>query len=235
MRILVLEDDPRVASFLRRGLEADCHVVDVASTRADAFRRATNGTFDVLIFDLGLFGADGHDVLQRLRREGNAAGVIVLARKGTQDDRIRALEEGADDCLLKPFSFAELAARVRALQRRLTRSFELVLRAGDVHFDLARHRATVGGRPIELTPREYQLLEYFIRNPGGVLSRAILADRVWGLDFDTGTNCISVYVSYLRRKLAEVGSQCTIETVRGVGYAFKPGASQPGQGDGRGP
>ncbi len=204
--------------------------MDVLRTRTDALQRVTSGAFDLLILDLGLFGLDAHDVLQDLRRDGASAGIIALAGKDAQEDRIRALEVGADDCLLRPFSFAELVARIRALQRRLTHSFEPTLRAGDLVLDLVRHRVTVADRPIELTPREYQLLNCFVRHQGEILSRPVLADRVWGIDFDTGTNVIDVYVNCLRRKLAASRCHCTIQTVRGVGYAFMPGSSQPGQG-----
>lgn len=235
VRILVVEDDPKVARFLQRGLEAERHVVEIARTRAHALRRAASGAFDLLILDLELFGRDGYGVIQHLRRDGTSTGVIVLASNGASEDRIRALDGGADDCLLKPFSFAELAARIRALQRRLVHSFEPTLRAGDLILDLVRHRVTVAGRPVELTPREYQLLDYFVRHQGEILSRAVLADRVWGVDFDTGTNVIDVYVNYLRRKLAASGCHCTIQTVRGVGYALMPGAPPPEKGGDDGP
>lgn len=228
MRILVVEDDPKIAGFLQRGLEAERHVVDVARGGAEGARRAATNAYDLMILDLMLPQVDGHEVLRRVRAEGVRTPTIVVTARAEVEDRVRLLDSGADDYLVKPFSFVELLARIRALQRRAGAAFDPVLRAGDFALDTVKHEAAFQGHAVDLTPREYQLLEYFMRNPGATLTRAMLADRVWGIDFDTGSNVIDVYINYLRKKLAAVGAGAPIRTVRGVGYAFEPGvASAP--------
>lgn len=218
MRVLVVEDDPKVARFLQSGLESERHVVDVARSRLDGVHLATSRDYEVVILDLVILGLEAIRDL-RGRRPGTA--IIGLSARADVDERIGVLEAGADDCLVKPFSFAELLARVRAIQRRLSKGQEVVS-AGDLVVDLVRHRVLVHGSPVEFTTREYQLLEVLVRRASETLTRAVLADRVWGIDFDTGSNVIDVYVSYLRKKLAASGSACSIETVRGAGYRFQP-------------
>ncbi len=227
MRILVVEDDPKIAGFLQRGLEAERHTVDVARTGVEGARRGCMNVYDLVLLDLMLPGCDGHEVLRRLRADGVRAPVIVVTARGEVEERVRGLDNGADDYLVKPFSFVELLARIRALQRRTQVAFDPVLRLGDFCLDTVKHQATVRGAPVELTPREYQLLEYFMRHPGETVTRAMLADRVWGIDFDTGSNVIDVYINYLRRKLAAAGGGAPIRTIRGAGYAFEPGEAGP--------
>jgi DNA-binding response OmpR family regulator len=222
MRVLVVEDDPKIAGFIQKGLETEGHAVDLARTGHDGLTRALAVVYDLVVLDLMLPGIDGREVLRRLRAEGRTSPVIVVTARGEVEDRVAGLDAGADDYLTKPFSFVELTARIRALQRRTGGSFERILRVGDLTLDTVRHVATRADERIDLTPREYQLLEYFMRHPRETLTRAMLADRVWGIDFDTGSNVIDVYVTYLRKKLG--GGQATIRTVRGVGYVFDPPA-----------
>lgn len=231
MRILVIEDDPKIAGFLQRGLEAERHTVDVARTGPDGVRRGGTKAYDLLLLDVMLPGFDGHEVLRRLRVDGVRAPVIMVTARSEVEERVRGLDNGADDYLVKPFSFVELLARIRALQRRAHVSFDPLLRLGDFMVDSVKHQVSVRGQVVELTPREYQLMEYFMRHPGETVTRAMLADRVWGIDFDTGSNVIDVYINYLRRKLAAAGGGAPIRTVRGAGYQFEPGAASPAPPD----
>lgn len=219
MRILVVEDDVKIGGFLERGLAQEGHTVDLSRTGADALRRVDGARYDLLLLDLMLPGVDGRAVLARVRAQPHRTPVIVLTALSTVEDRVRGLDEGADDYLVKPFSFVELLARIRAVSRRASDRFEPVIHLGDLQLDTVKHRLEVSGEPIELTPREYQLLEYFMRHPGQTLSRAMLTDRVWGLDFDPGSNVVDVYVAYLRKKLAT--SKLAIRTIRGFGYALE--------------
>lgn len=226
VRILVVEDDPKIAGFIQRGLEAEGHGIDVSRTGPDGLKRATSGAHDLIVLDVMLPGLDGLELLRRLRAEGHRTPVLVLTARSEVESRVEGLDAGADDYLTKPFSFVELLARIRALQRRTQDRFDPILRIGDYALDTLKHRATVAGRPVDLTPREYQLLEYFMRHPGETLTRAMIADRVWGIDFDTGTNVIDVYVTYLRKKLGGTTSG-PIRTVRGAGYVLDPPAEAP--------
>lgn len=219
MRILVVEDDVKIGGFLERGLAQEGHAVDLSRTGADALRRVDGARYDLLLLDLMLPGVDGRAVLARVRAQRHRTPVIVLTALGAVEDRVRGLDEGADDYLVKPFSFVELLARIRAVSRRASDRFEPVICLGDLQLDTVKHRLEISGEPIELTPREYQLLEYFMRHPGQTLSRAMLTDRVWGLDFDPGSNVVDVYVAYLRKKLAT--SKLVIRTVRGFGYVLE--------------
>lgn len=227
MRILVIEDDLKIAGFLQRGLEAERHVVDVARTGTDGLRRALGGGYELIVLDLMLPGLDGRELLRRVRDEGHTTPVIVVTAKSAVEDRVEGLDLGADDYLTKPFSFVELLARFRAVQRRRSAGAETVLRHGPFVLDTVKHVATRGGATVELTAREYQLLEYFMRHRGETLTRAMIADRVWGIDFDTGSNVIDVYVNYLRRKLGGDSASGPIRTIRGIGYVFDP-ADEPG-------
>jgi two-component system OmpR family response regulator len=220
MRALIVEPDAMVSSFVRKGLESDGHVVDVLRSGSDGLARALEVEYDLLLLDLVLPDLDGRQLLARLREAGRRTPAIVLSAALTSvDERVAALDAGADDVLVKPFSFVELQARIRALKRRFDGRFERTLRVGPFALDTVRHSATRGDRPIELTPREYQLLEFFMRHAREVVSRATLAERVWGAS-DGGSNVIDVYVTYLRKKVG--GGQTTIRTVRGVGYVFDP-------------
>lgn len=213
-RILIAEDEPRIVSFLEKGLRANGFTTEVAPTGSLAVSMARDDYFDLLILDLGLPDKDGHEVLRELRRRGQRLPVIILTARHDVQDTVAGFEEGADDHLTKPFRFEELLARVRVRLRGGGEPERTLLRAGQVTLDLRTRRARVGERTVELTAREYTLLETFLRHPGQVLSREQLLSHVWGYDFDPGSNVVDVYVRYLRKKLGEG----VVQTVRGMGY-----------------
>jgi heavy metal response regulator len=221
MRILVVEDEKKVASFVQRGLEAEHYTVDVAHDGDTGLARALEGHHDLLILDLMLPGRDGAAVLRELRQRRHALPILLLTARAAVTDKVRGLDLGADDYLTKPFEFAELLARVRALLRRGAGAPAPALTVADVILDPATREVTRRGRRIELTAREYALLEFFLRNPGRVLSRALIAQHVWGVSFDTFTNVIDVYVNYLRRKIDADFEPKLLHTVRGAGYVLK--------------
>jgi two-component system, OmpR family, copper resistance phosphate regulon response regulator CusR len=216
-RILIAEDEPRIASFLEKGLEANGFTTAVAGDGHDALFMARSGEFDLVVLDLGLPGKDGLDVLSDLRaKDTNLPVIILTARDGVQDT-VTGLEGGADDYVTKPFSFAELLARIHARLRSRDQRHTTQLEVGDVVLDLHSRTARLGGREVTLTAREFALLETFLRHPDQVLSQVQLMDQVWGYDFDPGSNVVEVYVGYLRRKLRKD----LIETVRGAGYRLR--------------
>lgn len=217
-RVLIAEDEPRIAAFLEKGLRAAGYVTTVVANGVDAAGYARGDDFDLMILDLGLPGQDGLAVLAQLRARGERLPVIVLTARDAVPDRVTGLDLGADDYLTKPFSFDELLARVRARLRDQGEPAPTTLVAGPVRLDLIRRTATVEGRDVELTAREFVLAETLARHPGQVLSREQLLDRVWGLGHDPGSNVVDVYIGYLRRKL---GADL-IQTVRGMGYRLVP-------------
>ena len=216
-QILIAEDEERIASFLAKGLKAAGYAPLVVGTGREAYDLAQTGDVDLLVLDLGLPDQDGFTVLRRLRQAGSTLPVIVLTARSSVDDTVAVLEGGADDYMAKPFRFEELLARIRLRLRQdsgAAAGEATVLTHGSVALDLRTRRARVGEREIDLSAREFALAEAFLRNPGQVLSREQLLSRVWGYDFDPGSNVVDVYVRYLRRKLgAEV-----VQTVRGMGY-----------------
>ena len=220
MHILVVEDERKVASFIQRGLEAEGYRVDVARDGDAALTRALATDYDLLVLDVMLPGRDGLDVLRELRARRRQQPVLLLTARGGVGDKVTGLDTGADDYLTKPFEFAELLARVRALLRRGAPA-PVVLAMADLRLDPATRTVTRAGRRIDLTAREFALLEYFLRNPGRVLSRALIAQHVWGVSFDTFTNVIDVYVNYLRRKVDADFEPKLIQTVRGAGYVLR--------------
>jgi two-component system response regulator QseB len=213
-RILIAEDEPRLASFLEKGLRSNGFVTSVAEDGLKASMMARDDEFDLLVLDLGLPGKDGTEVLRELRASGQRMPVIILTARDDVSDKVGGLEGGADDYVTKPFRFEELLARVRARLRDERTVERTVLRAGTVVLDLRTRRAATDGRTVDLTAREFTMLEVLIRHAGQVLSREQLLSHVWGYDYDPGSNVVDVYIGYLRRKL---GSN-SIETVRGMGY-----------------
>jgi DNA-binding response OmpR family regulator len=220
-RILIVEDEQRIAAFVAKGLQAEGHVVTAVTDGHAGLDEALGGQHDLVVLDIGLPGIDGYEVLHRLRAQGSKVPVIVLTARDSVSDTVTALEGGADDYMPKPFRFAELLARVRVRLRQAGESAgptQTVLSAGGHRLDLRSRRVTVDGREVDLSAREFRLLEIFMANPGQVLSREQLLDHVWGFDFDPASNVVDVYVGYLRRKL---GAEA-ITTVRGMGYRFRP-------------
>nr|MDT0662200.1 response regulator transcription factor [Micromonospora sp. DSM 115978] len=217
-RVLIAEDEPRIASFLEKGLRAAGYVTTVVGNGVDAAGYVRGGDFDLLILDLGLPGQDGLAALAQVRARGERLPVIVLTARDAVSDRVTGLDLGADDYMTKPFSFEELLARVRARLRDRGQPQAVELAAGPVRLDLVRRTVRVDGRDVELTAREFLLAETLIRHPNQVLSREQILDRVWGLGHDPGSNVVDVYIGYLRRKL---GAEL-IQTVRGMGYRLVP-------------
>jgi two-component system, OmpR family, copper resistance phosphate regulon response regulator CusR len=216
-RILIAEDEPRISAFVKRGLESAGYAADVVEDGLEALELALGGTVDLVLLDVGLPSIDGFEVLRRLRGHGSSIPVIMLTARTSTHDTVEGLDAGANDYVPKPFKFDELLARVRSRLRETGTAASTTLVRGDVTLDLLAHRALVGGREIELSRREFALAEQFLRNPGQVLSREQLLSRVWGLDFDPGSNVVDVYVGYLRTK---VGAR-HITTVRGAGYRWE--------------
>jgi heavy metal response regulator len=221
MRILVVEDEKKVASFIRQGLGEEGYAVDVATDGEEGLAMAMDQVHDLIILDIGLPKMDGLQVLQELRRRKVATPVLLLTVRATIEDKVLGLDSGADDYLSKPFAFQELVARVRALLRRRTEGGPAVLQFADLTLDPTRHTLLRGGKKIDLTAKEFALLDYFMRNPGRVLTRTMIVEHVWDYDFDTGTNVVDVYVNYLRKKIDSDRETKLIHTIRGVGYVMK--------------
>ena len=213
-RVLIAEDEPRIAAFVEKGLRANGFATTVVGDGLSALDRARSGEFDLVVLDIGLPVLDGFAVLRALRAERSTVPVVVLTARDSVQDTVAGLEGGADDYMAKPFRFEELLARVRLRLAGARPSEVTVLTAGDLSLDLRTRRASVGGRTVDLSAREFALAETFLRHPGQVLAREQLLSHVWGYDFDPGSNVVDVYVRYLRRKL---GAD-RIETVRGMGY-----------------
>ena len=222
MRTLIIEDDPGISSFLEKGLKAEGYQSAVAATASAgrAMLAVSDDRYDVVLLDLGLPDEDGSVILESMRLAGDTTPVIVLTARGEVADRVAGLNAGANDYLAKPFAFEELLARIRAVLRTAEQPSATELVVCDLRFDLLSKIATRNGRRIELSPREWTLLELFLRHPGQVLSRAQILSAVWDYSFDPGSNVVDVYVSYLRRKLDEHGTPSMIQTVRGAGYRF---------------
>ncbi len=228
MRILVVEDDRKVASFLEKGLREDGYAVDAAFEGDSGSMKAHVHDYDLLILDVMLPEKTGYELVRELRREGRAVPVLLLTARDSKEDVVRGLDAGADDYLTKPFSFDELLARVRALLRRGGGARRETLSFGGLELDRLRHEASSGGQALDLTPKEYQLLEYFLLRPGDVVRRTELLEKVWDLRFDPMSNVVDVHVANLRHKLRGVAAGARIETVRGVGYALREGTGGEG-------
>jgi two-component system response regulator MprA len=220
MRILVVDDDPEIVSFVRRGLAYEGYKVDTAADGSEALAKAREKEPDLVILDIMMPGIDGLEVSKRLR-QGSDVPILMLTAKGTVADKVTGLESGADDYLVKPFAFDELLARVRALLRRHQPREEETLRFSDLSLNTATREVRRGNDPIELTAQEFDLLELFMRHPRQVLKRDLIYERVWGYDFEGESNVIEVYIRYLRSKLEVRDKPRLIHTVRGVGYVLK--------------
>jgi len=216
-RILIAEDEDRIAAFIKKGLTANGFVTTAVADGDSAYAYARSGSFDLMVLDIGLPGTDGFAVLDRLRAESVDLPVIILTARDSAADAVAGLQGGANDYMRKPFSFDELLARIRLQLRRPGAAEETLLQAGDLTLDLRTRRVLVDGRTAELTTREFDLTEMFVRHRDQVLTREQILDQVWGFDFDPGSNVVDVYVRYLRRKL---GTD-RIETVRGAGYRLR--------------
>ncbi|MDQ1477319.1 MAG: two-component system, OmpR family, response regulator [Actinomycetota bacterium] len=221
MRLLIVEDEVRMAALLRRGFVEEGYAVDIANNGTDAVWLATEATFDTLILDVMLPGVDGFEVCRVLREKGCRAPVLMLTARDSVEDRVRGLDAGADDYLTKPFSFAELSARVRALLRRGASARPTVLEVGDLRLDPAAHRATRADAELSLSPKEMALLELFMRHPDEVITRTQILDHVWDFAYDGMSNVVDQYVSYLRRKIDKPFGRDDLQTVRGVGYRLR--------------
>lgn len=221
MRILVVEDDAPLASFLSKGLEAEHYAVDIAPDGEEARWLASECEYDLMLLDLNLPKLDGLTVLRTIRPKRKSLPVLVLTGRSGLDDRIEALDSGADDCLVKPFSYRELSARVRALLRRQPFAADTLLRVADLQLDRVERTVTRAGKRIELTSKEFGLLEYLLRNAGHRITRNMIVEHVWNLSFDTGTNIVDVYINYLRKKVDDGFHPKLIHTVRGVGYELR--------------
>lgn len=225
MRILVVEDEKKVASFIKKGLTEESYAVDAANDGAEGYELASTTTYDLLILDLMLPGMDGFQIIEKLRAQGNDTPILILTARDQVDDRVRGLDLGADDYLAKPFAFTELLARVRALLRRAGGQRAATLKVGDLSLDPVTREVRRGERKIELTAKEYALLEFFMRNKEKILTRTIISEHVWDINFDSMTNIVDVYVNHLRNKLENSSEEARlIHTVRGVGYVMREDA-----------
>jgi two-component system copper resistance phosphate regulon response regulator CusR len=218
MRILIAEDDAPLASFVKKGLEAEHYAVDISADGEQARATADEFDYDLVVLDLNLPRLDGISILRTVRTHKPSMPVLVLTARSRIEDRVQCLDLGADDYLVKPFSFSELSARIRALLRRSHLPVESVLAVEDLKLDRVERRVERAGRRIELTSKEFALLEYLMRNAGRRITRAMIIEHVWNLSFDTCTNVVDVYVNYLRRKVDDGFAKRLIHTVRGVGY-----------------
>ena len=221
MRLLVVEDEPNMADLLQRGLQREGYAVDVAVNGEDALWSATEVEYDAIVLDVMIPAPDGLAVCRELRRRERWTPVLLLTARDSVDDRVNGLDSGADDYLVKPFAFPELFARVRSITRREPVARPSVLRVGDISLDPAARSVRRNDLPIELSPTEYSLLEYFLRNPDRVLTRSNILEHVWDFAYDGTSNVVDVYVRYLREKIDRPFGKTSIETVRGAGYVLR--------------
>ena len=232
MRILVIEDERKVASFIKRGLEEERYIVETAADGEAGLNLALNNVFDAVVLDVMLPKLDGYSVLQSIREEGLAVPVIMLTARGTTEDRVQGLDLGADDYLAKPFHFEELAARLRSILRRSSTEKTTRLQCADLTLDLVTHYAYRAEKEIELTTKEYALLEYMMRNKDRILSRSMIMQHVWKHDFDPESNIIDVYIKRVRQKIERPGQSQLIHSIRGVGYRMREsGPAEPPSDD----
>ena len=221
MRLLVVEDERTLASYLQRGLGEAGWTVDLTGSVEEAWRQMLLNPYDVVILDLGLPGSNGSELLRRVRESGMDTPILVLTARGSVEDRVAGLNAGADDYLSKPFAFSELVARVRAVSRRRRETGGLPLRVGDLELDVLKRQARRGTRTIDLTAREFNVLEYLMHHAGEVVTRTMLAEHVWGDHYDSLSNLIEVFINRLRKKLEVEGAARLLHTVRGAGYVLR--------------
>lgn len=221
MKLLVVEDDRTVGQYVKRGLEEQQYIADWVSDGIEALRVASSGHYDVVILDLRLPGMNGFEVLRTLRDRGHTMPILVLTAQDGVEFKVDALRSGADDYVTKPFAFDELLARVEALSRRPRQLTARTLQVADLELDLDAREVRRGGSPIELTPKEYAVLEYLMRHPGRVMSRTLITEYAWDYHFDPGTNIVDVVINRLRKKVDADFAQKLVHTVRGVGYVVK--------------
>ena len=221
MRILVIEDEKKIANFIKRGLKEEGYAVDLAVDGEEGHYLASTNDYDLVILDLMIPKMDGLAVCRKLRQEKNIVPILMVTAKDTVKDKVTGLDSGANDYLTKPFSFAELSARIRALLRRPETKETTKLEVGDLVLDLLAHKVSRDGVPVEVTSKEFALLEYLMRNAGTVITRTMIAEHVWDINFDTDTNVIDVYINYLRRKIDGGHKTKLIQTIRGRGYLIK--------------
>ncbi|MEO9223842.1 MAG: response regulator transcription factor [Acidimicrobiales bacterium] len=221
MRVLVVEDEVRMASLLKRGLEEEGYSVDVANDGTDGLWLGTENPYDAILLDVNLPGIDGFEVCRRLRAEQRWAPVLMLTARGEVGDRVRGLDAGADDYLMKPFSFGELTARLRALIRRGTAPRPVVYSAGDLRVDPVSHQAWRGDHELSLSPKEFAVLELFVRHPGELITRTRILEHAWDFAYDGTSNVVDQYIGYLRRKVDRPFGTDDLQTVRGAGYRLR--------------
>lgn len=221
MRVLVVEDEKKTAAFIRKALQAENFAVDVTHNGNDALTLAASTPFDAIILDIMLPGRDGLSVLRQLRERKNKTPVLLLSARGEVNERVEGLNAGADDYLAKPFALAELIARVRALGRRAGENNSVLIKLADLTLDTVTHEANRNGKKIELTAREYRLLEFLMRSQGRICGRMAILEKVWDYSFDPGTNLVDVYIRRLREKIDDGFEPQLLHTVRGAGYVMK--------------
>jgi DNA-binding response OmpR family regulator len=221
MKILVIEDDPTVGQFVKRGLEEQRWGVELVDDGEEGEQRAISGAYDLVILDMRLPGKSGLEVLTALRTRGFERPILVLTAQDAVDSKVSTLRAGADDYVTKPFAFEELLARVEALARRPRAIASATLKVGDLELDQTTHEVRRGGEPIELTPKEFTVLEYLMRHTGRVMSRTLITEYAWGYHFDPGTNIVDVVINHLRKKIDAKHERKLLTTVRGVGYVVK--------------
>jgi two-component system, OmpR family, copper resistance phosphate regulon response regulator CusR len=223
MKILIVEDEPKVSSFIQKGLEVNGFVAETAFDGQIALRKIQNQTFDAIIMDVNIPELNGFEVCRQLRHQNDKTPVLMLTALGTTRDKVYGFDLGADDYLVKPFEFEELLARVKAIIKRAKSApfLETVLKIADLELDTEKKTVTRGGKTIDLTAKEFMLLEYLMRNQGRVLSRSDIAEKIWDITFDTGTNIIDLYIFYLRKKIDKDYTQKLIHTQVGMGYVLK--------------
>lgn len=221
MKILIVEDDKTISNFVSKGFKEEGHVVSQAYDGKTGFDMASSGDFDFMILDIMLPKMDGMQLCRALRQKGSQMPVIMLTAKDTVENRVEGLDVGADDYLIKPFAFSELVARMRAVSRRKNGEGQTVLELEGLQVDMVRHKVLYENKELELTSREFTLLQHFMKRRGHVLSRTMIIESVWGYDFQAGTNIIDVYINFLRRKLRKLTGKDWIRTIRNRGYVFE--------------